>query len=254
MEKSSALKPWVLFVISGCLLSAGWMLASFPVFMLVGFAPLFAIVDHVGEDDAFWINIEFILLTLFVGYFASFRFESKHIVSAMVHAIIFTFSFLGYNYAHQQLGKRLGKFTILFFWLSIEYLLLKLPWRDQVIFLADSFKLRQSWLNWNFNTGYLAVSIWILLCNLVLYVAVFRSGVKMGWLISALLLMIVPIVYSQFFIHSAGINKGQMISLYVSAKMITGRYARVGELTARTAAWVSLLILLLAFVRNKTKS
>lgn len=254
MGKNKSLKPWVLFVISGLLLSAGWWLNSFPVFILVGTAPLFAIVDHVKEDDAFWTNIEFILLALFVGYFAVFHFESRHIVNAMVHAIVFTLAFLGFNYGHQQLGERLGKFTILFFWLAIEYLLLKLPWRDQVIFFADSFKLRQSWVNWNFHAGYLAVSLWILLCNLLMYVAVFRSGIHMSWLIAALVLIILPIVYSQFFIQSDGISKAQMISLYSSTKVGTGRYARVGELTARTAAWVSLLILLLAFVRNKTKS
>ena len=140
MGKNKSLKPWVLFVISGLLLSAGWWLNSFPVFILVGTAPLFAIVDHVKEDDAFWTNIEFILLALFVGYFAVFHFESRHIVNAMVHAIVFTLAFLGFNYGHQQLGERLGKFTILFFWLAIEYLLLKLPWRDQVIFFCRQFQ------------------------------------------------------------------------------------------------------------------
>jgi hypothetical protein len=109
-------------------------------------------------------------------------------------------------------------------------------------------------VNWNFNAGYLAASLWILLCNLLLYIAVFKQGIRAGWLAAALLLITVPAIYSQLIIHSAGINKGQMISLYSAAKSGTGHYARVGELTARTAAWVSLLILLLAFVRNKTKS
>ncbi len=254
MEKNKLLKPWVLFTISGMLLSAGWWLNVFPVFILCGIAPLFAIVDQVQEDEAYWTNIEFILLALFVGYFASFRFDSGHIVSAIIHAIIFTLAFLGYNYAHQQLGARLGKFTILFFWLAIEYSLVKSPWRDQIHFLTDSFKYRQSWVNWNFNAGYLAVSLWILLCNLFMYMAVFRSGIFISWLIAAFALCTVPIIYSQFFIQSAGINKVQMISLYTSAKVSSGHYARVGELTARTAAWVSLLILLLAFVRNKIKS
>jgi hypothetical protein len=255
MEKNkSSLKPWILFIISALLLSAGWMLKPFPVFVLIGFAPLFAIVDHVKEDDAFWTNIEFILLALGVSYFAAYQFDSKHIVGAMVHAIVFTLSFLGYNYAHQQLGDRLGKFTILFFWLALEYLLLKLPWRTHIMFLADSFKMKQSWLNWNLQGGYLALSLWILLCNLLVYVGVFKSGIKAGWLIAAFMLMVVPIVYSHFFIHAGGIDKTQMLSLYSSLKTVDGHYARVGELTARTATWVSLLILLLAFVKNKTKS
>lgn len=254
MEKSSTLKPWVLFIISALLLSAGWLMKSFPVFILFGIAPLFAIVDHVKKDDAFWTNIEFILIALFGGYFAAYQFDSKHLVAAIVHAIIFTFAFLGYSYAHQQLGDRLGKFTILFFWMALEYILLKLQWRSNIIFLADSFKLKHTWLHWNFHAGYLAVTLWILLCNLLVYVAVFRSGLNIGWMIAALLLMVVPPMYSHFFIPSAGVNKLQMLTLYGMNKPNDGRYARVGELAARTATWVSLLILLLSFVKNKTKS
>lgn len=254
MEKNSSFKPWVLFVISALLLSVGWLVKPFPVFVLVGFAPLFAIVDRVKQDDTFWTNIEFILLSLCVSYFAAYHFESKHVVGALVHGIIFTLAFLGYSYAHQQLGDRLGKFTILFFWLSLEYVLLKMPWRSNVIFLADSFKLKQSWLNWNLHGGYLAVSVWILLCNLLVYMGVFKSGIKAGWLVAALLLMVIPTLYSHFVIHSGGINKTQMLSLYTITKPAETRYSRIGELAARTATWVSLLILLLAFVKNKTKS
>src|SRR6266581_3966226 len=103
MEKNkSSLKPWVLFVISALLLSGGWWIKPFPFLMLVGFAPLFAIIDHVKQDDTFWTNIEFILLSLGTSYFVAYHFEQKHIVGAIVHGIIFTLAFLGYNYAHQQ--------------------------------------------------------------------------------------------------------------------------------------------------------
>jgi hypothetical protein len=86
------------------------------------------------------------------------------------------------------------------------------------------------------------------------YVGVFKSGIKVGWLAVALLLMLTPTIYSHFFIHAGGINKAQMLSLYTVAKPAETRYFRIGELAARTATWVSLLILLLAFVKNKTKS
>src|SRR5438046_10304955 len=103
-KNKASLKPWVLFVLSAVLLSAGLAMKPFPLFMLIGFAPLFAIADHVKEDDAFWTNIEFILLSLGAAYFAAFGFDQKHIVGAIVHGIIFTLAFLGFNYAHQQLG------------------------------------------------------------------------------------------------------------------------------------------------------
>jgi hypothetical protein len=46
----------------------------------------------------------------------------------------------------------------------------------------------------------------------------------------------------------------QMIALYSNdAEVVIENYKNRGELITRTAAWVSVLIILLAFVKNKIK-
>ncbi|MFM8849708.1 MAG: hypothetical protein ACKOE5_04875, partial [Cytophagales bacterium] len=141
----------------------------FPVLIVFGFVPLFALVDQVQNRDSFWTNVEFILLALVVAIFAAHHFDANKLVAAIVQAIVFALAFLAFNFSHQQLGDRLGKFTIIFFWLALEYLMLKLPWRNDVVFLADVLALKPTWTQWTYYTGYLGISLWILLSGLFFY-------------------------------------------------------------------------------------
>ncbi len=252
-KSNTSIAPWILFLISTALLSGGWLMKPFPLLIFFGFAMLFAIVDQVKQDDSFWTNIEFILLALFVSFFAAHGFDTRFIIIAMVQAIVFSFAFLGYTFAHQNLGERLGKFTILFFWLGLEYIALKLPWRSNVTFLSEVFNLHTSWTRWTTFTGYLGISLWILVVNLMVYLSLLKSGFNIYWLLAALAMLIAPVVYSYYFLLTNGINHQQMISLYGGASGSAINYAKQGELVSRTGAWISVVIMLLALVKTQTK-
>lgn len=251
-KKNNAWQPWLLFLISAALFTAGWLMKSFPIFIFFAFAPLFAIADQAKENDDFWVHTEFILLALFTAFFASSAFNSSHLIAAIIQAIAFTVAFLAYSFAYSSLGSRLGKFTIIFFWLGLEYILLKLPWRNESIFLADAVALKPSWLGWTAHTGYLGASLWILCIGLLLYLAFFKGSINFTWLTLTLILLIVPIVVS-YFISEPGINRNEMISLYTQGSTSGGRYSKQGELIPRTAAWISIAILLLAIVKTQTR-
>lgn len=224
----------------------------FPVLIAFGFAPLFALIDQVENDDSSWTHVEFILLALLVGIFAAYHFEVDKLVAAMVQAIVFSMAFLAYNFSHQQLGKRLGKFTIVFFWLALEYLMLKLPWRSNVVFLSDVLALKPKWTQWTHYTGYLGISLWILLSGLVFYLGSLRNGINGYWLAAGIVILAGPVVYS-LALSTPSINHSQMITLYETGQTSSDRYLKEGELVSRTAAWISVVILLLALVKTKTK-
>jgi hypothetical protein len=173
----------------------------------------------------------------------------------LAQAILLTLAFAGYTFSYQSLGSRLGKFTIIFFWLGLEYLLLKLPWRNDFYFLADALELQSSWWKWNVTLGYLSISIWVLIVNLIFYLAFLKSS-SINWFLVGLAISLVagPIMYSIYFLDGSGINRDQMITLYSnSTNAISEAYINRGELITRTAAWVSVLIILLALVKNKIK-
>lgn len=253
-NNSVRLQPWMLSAIAAALLTAAWLMKSFPVLIFAGYAPLFAIADQSKEKDSPWSRFELILLALGISFFAATIFDSASLIIVLAQAILITLCFVGYNFCFQSLGPRTGKFTIIFFWLAIEYLLLKSPWRAQAIFLADALTLQPSWTAGNAATGYLATSLWILLVNLFFYLAFFRqSSVNWYYFGVAILLTAGPIVYS-YTLSLPGLNREQMIALYSGGQPEGSiSYQNQGELIPRTAAWVSLLILLLALVKSKTK-
>lgn len=249
------LNVWILFVISTLLLSAGWLMKSFPVLIFVGIAPLFAISDVAKDKDSPWNHLELILLSLVISLFCASFFDTTQLILVFAQAILLTLAFAGYTFSYQSLGSRLGKFTIIFFWLGLEYLMLKLPWKNNLFFLADALQLQASWWKWNVTLGYLALSLWILIVNLIFYLGFFKTS-AINWMLVALAIVLIagPIVYSEFFIETSGINRDQMIALYTNGSdTVRENYKNRGELIPRSAAWVSVLIILLALVRNKIK-
>lgn len=252
-KNSQLFNSWVLFTVATLLLSAGWLMKSLPLFIFVGFAPLFAITDQAKDHKSPWNRFELILLSLTVSFFAATLFDTQRLVFVLIQAIVFTLTFVGYSFAYQSLGSRLGKFTIIFFWLGVEYILLKLPWSEQTLFLADAIQLRASWLTWTDHVGYLGGSLWILVVNLIFYLSFFQKKEFNGYYFAAgITLIIVPILFS-YQTNTTGISRSEMISLYTLGSSESEKYMNQGELIARTAAWISVLIILLSFVKNQTR-
>lgn len=246
---------WILFVAASLLLSAGWLMKSFPALIFIGIAPLFAISDAAKDKETPWDHLELILMALAISLFCASIFDTTQLIPVLAEAIVLTLTFAGYAFSYQSLGSRLGKFTIIFFWLGLEYLMLKLPCRNDYYFLADSLELQASWWKWNADIGYLSISIWVLVVNLIFYLAFLKSS-SINWYFGVLAVLLVagPIIYSIFYLDAPGLNREQMIVLYGGGtEVVSGNYKNRGELIARTAAWVSILIILLAVVKNQIK-
>ena len=250
----SALSPWILFATGTILFTAGWLMKSFPILIFVALAPFFAIADQGKEGEKFWNLSELILIGLTISFFAAHLFEIQFLVAAISQSIAFTLAFIGYAFAYQSLGSRLGKFTIIIFWLGIEYVLLKMPFRNQTIFLADAVQLQPTWQRWNIHTGYLGSSLWILITNLFLFLGILKDEkINWVWLGLAVLCIAGPIGFS-LLNEASPVTRMNMLYLYEGeTKLLPKEYLERGELIPRTAAWVSGLIILLSLVKNKTK-
>jgi len=176
------------------------------------------------------------------------------LVLVLVQAIALTLAFIGYSFAYQHLGSRLGKFTVIFFWLGIEYLFLALPWKEQTIFLADALNLYPDWTKWTQYVGYLGISLWILIVNLVFYLSFFQAkSFRVYLFILAIILIILPPILS-YQLDTPGVNRLQMISHYtLETNILDAQNLKQGEVVAKTSAWVSVLVVLLSFVKYQTQ-
>lgn len=242
---------WWLLLGGSVLLSAAWLMRSFPVFIFIGLAPFFAILDHTLEGDNFWEHAEMILIGLAVAFLAAFMFNTSSIVTVLIHAILFTLPFIGFAFVHESLGARTGKFIVIFIWLGLEYLLVKVQWPSNTVFLADSLNNWPTWFRWNYETGYLGASAWILTANWLVYTGTMRNGLNWPLVFLALTVIAGPLVYS-LMIDAKPILRKDMIELYSTDSVLKGNYAAKGELVARTCAWLSVLILVFAGVKSRT--
>jgi hypothetical protein len=247
-KKTSKANPYLLCVMGAVLLGAAFLMGPFPVLIFAGLAPLFAIVDH-SEGDFFWNKLELVGAALFVGFFAAHVTHSERVVPALLQAIAYTIGFGAYNFTHQSLGTRLGRIPLIAFLLSLEYVGLKSGAGSSMVFLADALRFKPEWVRWTFETGYLGISLWILAANHLLYLGLFRKGWSPGWLIGFVIAVIGPIVYS-YTLTIKGVDRTTMLLLYQQVASGAGQYSLSGEWIPRTAAWISALILVFAFVKS----
>lgn len=244
--------PYLLFAISTVLLTAGWLMKSFPLLIFTGIAPLFAITDQVNPARSFWNYFELILLALSISMFASYLFDTRSLVPVLIQSIVFTCSFVAYSFARQHLHG-LWKLFILIFWLGFEYLSLRLSWPNPTLFLADAVVLKVEWLRWNQYTGYLGASAWILVANLMLYSAMLKSEkISIPFLGGYLVLVAAPIAYS-YSLNSEMIHREDMMALYDHATLLNTRYTELGEYIPRSAVFISGLVIIFAVVNSKTQ-
>ena len=252
MAKKNSLPAYGLFMASSLLLCGGWLMAPFPILIFMALAPLFALTDRVTDTDSVWEKMEWVLLALVVSFAAARIFDASYIISIVAYAILFTLAFVAYVWVRQILGNRVGKITIILFWLAFEYVLLKIR-PEEATFLSDSLRLQSDWIRWNVNTGYLGASCWILLTNLMVYQAVLsKQPFQWHWIGLTLLFLLGPMVYS-YTLENSPITRSTLIRLYKDNSGVNDvAYLARGEFMVRTAAWLSTLILLFTFVKSQT--
>ncbi len=224
---------------------------SFPLLAFAGLSPFIAIAANNRAEKSLWTSLELVLLGLSFAFFASTVFTLDQLSHSIAQAILFTLPFLGYTFVRKTLGHKVSIITIPIFWLALEYVFLKwYPFPS--IFLADILAAKSGWTLWNAETGYLGSSLWILICNTLLFQAILTEK-KVNWFLIALFVMSVigPILYA-YSVHSIPITRDEMLQLYSGGHASNTNYATKGEFIPRTAAWISVLILLFAAVKNKT--
>ncbi len=249
--KRETFNPYLLFIVAAVLMSAGFLMGQFPLLIFAGVAPLFAIADH-AEGEHFWNKLELAGVAIAVALFSAHAFSINWLVASILEAIVLTIAFGAFTFTKQKLGPRLGKLPLIFFLLAVEYLALKTGLGSSMVFLADALQFKLAWARWTSNTGYLGISLWILVANLLLYAAVLRKPFSILYMVMFVIAVAAPIAYSSY-LNDEPITRQFMLNTYGPATQeIDGDYFKNGEWIPRTAAWVSALILLFAFVKTYT--
>jgi apolipoprotein N-acyltransferase len=253
MAKKTEIHTGLWVAIASVLVAAAWLMKSFPVLIFIAYAPLLVIADRADSKKPAWEHFEWVLIPLTISFLSVFWLDTGKIYLAFVQGIMATLVFILFNFSKEVLGPRLGMVTLILYWLAMEYLLLLLPWRDHFVFMADALQLWPAWTTWTMDTGYLGITAWILVCNFLIYLAWNQNDrIQITWLVLALLLIGIPIAWS-YYQPLENITRADMINWYSEIRVPSEVYQQRGEFVVRTAAWVSVLIVLVSMVRNKVR-
>jgi hypothetical protein len=118
--------------------------------------------------------------------------------------------------------RRLGVVPLILFWLAAEYL---------TGYYIGSLLHSSTWTRWSVYTGFGGISLWILTSSFLLYLALFR---KWQYTIPLVIVIVGPILYSYTLQSSAGTEVHD-------------------EWIGRTAAWISVLVLISFTVKEFTR-
>jgi hypothetical protein len=255
VEDQTKINPYILFAAS---VTTTFISIAFRVEWLAFFslAPLFAISDIPVRETA-WRRLGLIALALAIIFWSERYFYSHAVPYSLGAAITIAFCFWIQNFARKALGNRTGKILIVFLWLAIEYVVLKMRIAENFVFVADLGMNDPEWTSWTVSTGYLGGSFWLLFTNLNFYHAFLKGRFSVVFLFVFLVIVIAPLIISMLSSDYTTLTKGDMIWLYENNDVLAkdGRlamYLSVGEWIPRTAAWVSALVLLYVAVKSKT--
>lgn len=216
-----------LSITSGILLSLPWIFQDLSWVLFYAFIPLL-IADNLrfqhkeSENFAsfFWLGfIAFLIWNIFSTWWIAYVSLTGMLFITSLNSLFMSTVWWLKNKVHHKFGAASGYFALVVFWTAFEFLnhhgLLPWPWLTLGNGFANSVKIIQ----WYEFTGVLGGTVWILLSNILIYLAIknlsdqsFRKFVKSGSL--AFLVIAFPIALS-LYLYSNYSEKGVIQNVVV---------------------------------------
>ena len=204
----------LLSVISGLMLSFGWPANGFAPLLFVGFVPLLLIENHFWENrvdnsrfSIFWFSfIAFAIWNILTTYWISNSTLAGAFAAIFLNSLFMTIVFTLFHITRRNLNKGLYSYLALIaYWLTFEYIHLhwdlNWPWLN----LGNGFANFHKWIQWYEYTGTFGGSLWVLVVNIFIFLAVkdllnSRRPKKSFYtnILVASLLIILPLITSLF--------------------------------------------------------
>lgn len=147
----------------------------YPVFLLIGFAPVLLIEARLDElkrgGRIFWLFCLGITLgwNLLTTWWLGISTIAGAIAANVLNALLMTLPFVCYRITRKALNNNYGYLTFVLYWLSFEYLHLHWDLAWAWLTLGNAFASTTYLVQWYEYTGVLGGSLWVLLLNLLVY-------------------------------------------------------------------------------------
>ena len=165
---------------TGLLLALSWPARGFPFLAFVAFIPLFFVEANLLKQSKEKRSIVFFLYA-WVAFFVFNLLTTWWILFAtipgMIVAVILNAIFMAIPWWLMHLGRRIlpgnqGLLSIIFLWLSFEFLHARWEVSWSWLDLGNVFAAFPAWVQWYDITGTAGGSLWVLIINILLFSAI----------------------------------------------------------------------------------
>ena len=203
-------KLLLLSVLSGILFIPAWFEWGHGLVLVFAFIPLLVIEDFLDENKKQYPSFKAFLYAFpaFMVWNAATTWWIYNatavgmFMAIITNSILMSTVFWFFHITKRQLGSKIGYFAFIIFWLTFEHFYfnaeISWPW----LTLGHGFNFHTRFIQWYDSTGVLGGSLWVLLCNVLLYTS-YRSFITKrksrefaGILVLFLFVLVVPVIIS----------------------------------------------------------
>ena len=200
---------FVLSLLSGSILTIAWPTSPLAPFAFIAFVPILFLFDAIQNDSKKRKGIRFIsytylaLLLWNIGttYWVYNSTAAGGIFAMVVNALLMTVPFIFFYFVRKKSNELIGLLSFICFYLLFEYWHinweLAWPW----LTLGNVFAKNTMLIQWYEYTGIFGGSLWILLCNTLIYLCI-KQEFKISLLLFSIVAAILPILVSIFIYYS----------------------------------------------------
>ena len=163
----------ILAITGPAVLWAAWPPMPLTFLLFVGWLPLLFIADNVTNWRKFlgYTYLHMLLWNLLVTWWVAMSTIPGGISAFLANSLIMCIPWLFYFFAKKYLHKIVALLSLITFWVAYEYIHhnwdLSWPW----LALGNAFASRPNWVQWYEYTGASGGTVWILLANILLFLA-----------------------------------------------------------------------------------
>jgi len=171
-------KNFFLAILSGSLLAASWVTYGITPLIFIAFVPLLLADSHIRSHYKHTKRKIFILsyIAFLIWNIVStwWIWNSTHVGAVLaisINSLLMTLTFLLYHLVAKRSTQKLSLIFLVAIWLSFEKFHLwwdiSWPWLN----LGNVFSEKITWIQWYEYTGAFGGSLWVLLLNIIFYIA-----------------------------------------------------------------------------------
>lgn len=166
------LPPFLLSVLTGLLLFAAWPVSPLTFLIFIAFIPLLWLERQGIRRKRFfgWVYLSMVIWNASTTWWIWNATAPGAIGAILANSLLMCIPWLGFHAVKRRLGDTAGYLSLVFFWLSFEYIHLQdwglsWPW----LTLGNVFSTRTSWIQWYEYTGASGGSLWVMSVNILLF-------------------------------------------------------------------------------------